>query len=157
MPVTLEEIYNKAGVETGTTPTLEQPGVVSATPTLESIGIGGDISQEERVRDQQERFKNVDPEVIKYIQNAEQAEISEQNYIAMLAAIGVEVGGGVAGQLYSAQKFYTGSKVVSALGKAQKATAIGVAGPQILEPWSTGSFLLSSGLFWGLLTLPVKE
>lgn len=153
MPVTLEEIYNKAGVETGTTPTLEQPGAVSATPTLESIGIGEDISPEERVRDQQERFKNVDPEVIKYIQNAEQAEISEKNYIAMLAALGVEVGGGVAGQLYSAQKFYTGSKVVSALGKAQKATALGVAGPQILEPWSTGSFLLSSGLFWGASNL----
>ena len=71
----------------------------------------------------------------------------------MLAALGVEVGGGVAGQLYSAQKFYTGSKVVSALGKAQKATALGVAGPQILEPWSTGSFLLSSGLFWGASNL----
>ena len=148
MPVTLEDLYKSAGASTPETLAPEETDKTFGTPTLESIGLNSNISPEERIKDQQERFSNVNPEVIAYMQNSELAERSEQNYIASLGALGVEVIGGTAGQIYSAQKFYTGSKVLSALSKAQKATAIGVAGPQILEPWSTGSFLLSSGLFW---------
>jgi len=149
MPVTLEDLYKSAGAATPESlAPEEQPQETRGAINLESLGLGAAPSISERVRDQQQRFEDVDPQVIAYVQDSEMAERDQANFMASIAALGVEIGGGTAGQLYAAKRFYTGSKILSVLSKAQKATAIGVAGPQILEPWSTGTFLATSGAFW---------
>lgn len=107
----------------------------------------------QRIQRQKELFSTVDPRVIELVQDADRAERERQNYLGSILSIGGELTTGITGQALAARnlaikRLHTTSKVVGTLSKAQKATAVGVAGPQILEPWSTGSFLLSSGASW---------
>lgn len=123
--------------------------------TYEEIQARQQARQQQKVEEEKQRNPSVSPEVIEYLGQLEKIEKEGVNHVANVASIGVELAGGVGG-MYALDKVHKADKFGKLLKGAQvtrAASLAGFAGPQALEPVSTGlgvlGFMGSSALIWG--------
>ena len=123
--------------------------------TYEEIQAKRLARQQQITEDKKQQNPSVSPEVIEYLSQLEKVEKDGVNHTGNLVAMGVEFAGGVGGtyalnQAHKANKF---GKLLKGAQATRAASLVGFAGPQALEPVSTGlgllGFMGSSALIWG--------